>query len=78
MRQFALITDTDLARARQDSTFRQRLLTDSLDSLLAELNKLRRAQSNAKCADQIREGVELAVKLAELLRRIAPDAPHAA
>ena len=78
MRQVDLITDTELARAREDPAFRQQLLTESLERLLAELNKLRRAKPNARHAGQIREGVELAVKLAELLRRIVPGAPRAA
>jgi hypothetical protein len=78
MRQVDLVTDTELARAREDPTFRQQLLTENLERLLAELNKLRRAKPSATHAGQIREGVELAVKLAELLRRIVPGAPRAA
>ena len=42
-----MITDADLARARQDAKFRQRLLTDSLELLLAELSKLQRATNTA-------------------------------
>jgi hypothetical protein len=68
-----LITDCDLARARQDTNFRRQLLTESLELLLAELGKLQRAANATARADQVREGVELAVKLAELLRRIAPS-----
>jgi hypothetical protein len=78
MPEFPLITDSDLARAREDADFRQRLLTESLERLLKQLSKLQRDAKNAKRADQVREGVELAVKLADLLRRIAPQAPHAA
>jgi len=78
MSAFPLVTDADLARARQDAEFRQRLLTDSLEGLLAELNKLQRAVDDAAHDDQMREGAELAVKLADLLRRIAARAPHAA
>jgi hypothetical protein len=73
-----LITDSDLARARQDTEFRQRLLTESLELLLGELGKLQRAAQSSVHADQVREGVELAVKLADLLRRAAPGAPRAA
>ena len=75
-----MITDSDLARARQDADFRQRLLTDSLELLLGELGKLQRAAhaQDSPRADQGREGVELAVKLADLLRRIAAGAPRAA
>jgi hypothetical protein len=80
MRESSLVTDSDLARARQDSGFRQRLLTESLELLLGELGKLQRAANNTNNAraDQVREGVELAVKLAELLRRVAPDASRRA
>jgi hypothetical protein len=78
MHEFPLVTDADLARAREDADFRQRLLTDSLERLLAELNKLQRVTQDATRAGQIREGAELAVKLADLLRRIEVSAPHAA
>jgi hypothetical protein len=74
MQEFPLITDSDLARARQDADFRQQLLTESLERLLGELSKLQRTAQNSARADQVREGVELAVKLADLLRRIAPRA----
>ena len=76
MSAFPLVTDADLARARQGADFHQRLLTDSLEGLLAELNKLQRTANDAAHGDQMREGAELAVKLADLLRRIAARAPH--
>jgi N-glycosylase/DNA lyase len=78
MPEFPLITDSDLARAREDAEFRQRLLTESLERLLKKLSKLQRDVKNAQRADQVREGVELAVKLADLLRRIASQDPRAA
>jgi hypothetical protein len=78
MSEFPLVSDADLARARQDADFRQRLLTDNLQRLLAELNKLQRATKDPADCDQMREGAELAVKLADLLRRIAARAQHAA
>jgi hypothetical protein len=78
MHESPLITDSDLARARQDTGFRQQLLIESLERLLGELGKLQRAGQSAAQADQVREGVELAVKLADLLRRIAPATPQAA
>jgi hypothetical protein len=78
MSEFSLVTDADLAHARQDADFRQRLLTDNLERLLAELHKLQRATKDQAHCDQMREGAELAVKLADLLRRIAARAPHAA
>jgi hypothetical protein len=73
-----LVTDSDLARARHDAGFRQRLLTESLERLLSELGKLQRAAQNAGSADQIREGVALAIKLTDLLRRMGPGASRAA
>jgi hypothetical protein len=76
MAESPLITDADLSRARQDSGFRQRLLTENLELLLAELGKLQRGTHNATQADQLREGVELAVKLADLLRRTGSGAPR--
>ena len=74
MDESSLITDSDLARARQDKDFRQRLLTESLELLLGELGKLQRAAPSGARADQVREGVELAVKLADLVRQLAPRA----
>ncbi len=78
MHKSLLITDSDLARARQDPDFRQQLLTENLELLLGELNRIQRTANGIAQAEQVREGVELAVKLADLLRRIAPDAPRAA
>jgi hypothetical protein len=66
----ALVTDDDLARARQDPEFRHQLVADSLELLLRELNRLRNGKSDAARARQIREGVELAVRLADLLQRL--------
>ena len=40
MRESVLVTDADLARARSDPAFRQQLLGDFLELLLAQLNKL--------------------------------------
>jgi hypothetical protein len=80
MAAFAPVTDADLARARRDPGFRQKLLTEHLDSLVTALNALR---SGTKAADplhaeHIREGVELALKLSNLLHELAetPPAPQ--
>jgi hypothetical protein len=62
-----LVTDEDLARARTDPDFRQKFMADHLDRLLEALNVARRSASNPARAKQIREGVDLAVKLAEIL-----------
>jgi hypothetical protein len=66
-----LVTDDDLARARHDPAFRHQLVADNLEMLLSELNKLRtRTGQDRKMARQIREGVDLAVQLADLLQRL--------
>ncbi len=70
MRDIALVTDGDLARARVDPEFRHRMVADNLELLLNELNRLRSGKSDATRARQIREGVDLAVQLADLLHRI--------
>ena len=67
MRDAPLVTDADLARAREDSVFRQQLVADYLELLLGQLNKLRALGADSARAGQIREGVDLAVKLADLL-----------
>jgi len=72
MSAYSPVTDADLTRARNDPAFRQRLLGESLEALLAVLRKARgttpssRQSANAK---QMREGVELAVRLAELIQK---------
>lgn len=70
MREIALVTDDDLARSRVDPEFRHRLVAESLELLLTELNRLRSGKTDAQRAKQIREGVSLAVQLAEILQRI--------
>jgi hypothetical protein len=72
MGEYVPVTDDDLARARRDPAFRQKLLTDNLDRLLAELKKLRRAKAtDSTRAQQIKEGVQLAVILAERIQTLA-------
>jgi hypothetical protein len=69
MSTFSPITDADLAHARRDPAFRQKLLTQSLDALLAGLKKARMASSSSRDgAKLIREGVTLAVRLAEMIQ----------
>ena len=64
-----LVSDDDLARARLDPAFRQQMLADNLERLLEALNKMRRSHSpSPETAKQIREGVDLAVKLADRLQ----------
>ncbi len=71
----AFVSETDLVRARQDPVFRKKLIADNLDRLLAELNRMRNsyAEPNQKQARQIREGVDLAVKLAGRLQQKDDD-----
>jgi len=70
MRAVALVTDDDLARSRVDPEFRHRLVADNLELLLNQLNRLRNGKTDVQRAKQIREGVDLAVQLAEILQRI--------
>jgi len=78
MRATALVTDDDLARSRVDPEFRHRLVADNLELLLGQLNRLRNRKPDAQSVKQIREGVDLAVQLAEILQRIEQgSAPRA-
>jgi len=71
MRAVTLVTDDDLARSRVDPEFRHRLVADNLELLLNQLNRLRSSsKDDAQRIKQIREGVDLAVQLAEILQRI--------
>ncbi len=65
------VTEADLAHARQDPVFRKKLIANNLDRLLAELNRMRTAHPapDPQQARQIREGVDLAVKLAGRLQK---------
>lgn len=67
---FAPVTEAELAQARRDPAFRQKLLEQSLEVLLAGLRKLRSAaaKEDSTAAKQMREAVELAVRLAELIQ----------
>lgn len=74
-----LVSEDDLARARSDPVFRQQMLADNLEILLAALNKMRRSGSaTPEAAAQIREGVDLAVKLADRLQSNHNPGPRAA
>ncbi|HTP92989.1 MAG TPA: hypothetical protein VMJ52_14705 [Xanthobacteraceae bacterium] len=75
MSTFSPVTDGELDRARSDPAFRQRLLTENLEALLGGLRQLHGTPapaSEGENAKQIREGVELAVKLAELIQQTRP------
>jgi len=67
-------TEQDLARARSDAAFRQQLLQDNLEWLLDALKKMRRADDpSPESARLMREGVDLAVQLADRLQQTAQD-----
>jgi hypothetical protein len=69
-----LVTDDDMARARSDPAFRQQLMAQNLERLLEMLNTMRK--NNVKdpvSTRQIREGVDLAVKLAAKLQKSDRD-----
>jgi len=75
-RPFAPVTDAVLARARQDPVFRRQLLAQSLDHLLAGLQRLRTMPGPARGhAEQLREGAALAVRLAELIQAAGGSSP---
>jgi hypothetical protein len=73
MAAFAPVTDADLARARTDAAFRQKLLEQNLETLLARVQKLRNVAPPAQSvgARQMREAIELAVRLAEMIQGAA-------
>ena len=68
MSRFPQVTEAELARARNDAAFRQKLLQRNLDALLNRLQKERQPRTATASDVQIREGVSLAVRLAELIQ----------
>lgn len=70
MSPFSPVTDADLMRARKDPAFRQRLLEQNMEALLTGMKRLRGGASPpaGAGAKQLREGVALAVRLAELIQ----------
>jgi len=69
MPKFRAITEAELARGRSDPAFRQQLLISALEQLLAVMRALQRSRSTVdpSLARQLREGAELAVKLADMI-----------
>ena len=69
MHRFAPVTDDDIVRAHSDRAFRQRRLEQNLEALPTGMKKLGRADpSGSAHAGQLRESVELAVRLAEIIQ----------
>ena len=66
-----LVSEDDLERARSDPQFRHQLLAYNLERLLEVLNDMRKSPTgkSPEAARQIREGVDLAVKLADRLQQ---------
>jgi hypothetical protein len=75
-----LVTEEDLARARGDAEFRHKMMATNLDRLLEALNTLRHAKTaSPEDVRHLREGVDLAVKLADRLQANQdPEPPEAA
>lgn len=65
-----LVNEVEIERARSDPEFRQQLLAQNLERLLAALNTMRKNNDKDPVrVRQIREGVDLAVKLADRLQQ---------
>jgi len=74
-----VVSEDDLARARRDPAYRQKLLAENLDRLLEALNFMRRVNDDSpESARQMREGVDLAVKLADRLQGLRNAPPFRA
>ncbi len=72
------VSEEELARARGDAAFRQQLMAGSLERLLEALKRIRKSENRSpQAARQLREGVDLAVKLADRLQE-AVHGPQAA
>jgi hypothetical protein len=68
-----LVSEDEIARARSDPAFRQQFLAQNLDRLLAALETMRHAiNQDADTARLIKEGADLAVKLADRLQGGGP------
>ena len=81
MVEFSAVTDEQLERARHDPAFRRKLLSDNLELLLVTLNRMRNAgKADAAAVSEVRAGVDLAVKLADMLQpaKAEKDPPKAA
>lgn len=64
-----LVTENELAQARNDPVFRQQFLVRNLARLLEALKMMRRSNSqDPKTERQIKEGATLAVKIADRLQ----------
>ncbi len=68
-----LVSEDDIARARSDPAFRRQFLAQNLERLLEALEIMRRANNqDVDTARLIKEGADLAVKLADRLQGSGP------
>jgi hypothetical protein len=68
-----VVTESELAKARNDPTFRQQFLGRNLGLLLEALKRTRRAHNqDPQKTRQIKEGADLDVKLADRLQSRQP------
>ena len=72
MARFIAVTDDELARARRNPAYRQSLLTTNLEKLIDELNRCKKKKTadDPNVQRQLREGAELAVRLADIIARL--------
>ena len=74
-----VVSEEDLARARTDTAFRQQLMAESLDRLLALLNQMRRdTDENPVGRARSAKASILPVKLADRLQIENNSGPRAA
>ena len=68
MSEFIPITDELLERARADRSFRKKLVSEHLNSLMAAMSRAKaRAATDPSATTELQEGARLAVKLTEIL-----------
>jgi hypothetical protein len=76
MSEFIPITDEMLERARQDRTFRRKLVSEHLDRLMVAMGRAKeKVATDPAASANLQEGARLAVKLTEILNGI-PTKPR--
>lgn len=74
-----LASEADIERARNDPQFRQELMAQSLEVLLAALNRMHHSEGGPENAELMNEGTALALRLADQLQKMdAASGPKAA
>jgi hypothetical protein len=65
------ITDETLEKARQDSSFRQKMVSEYLERLMTAMNRVKQiAKTDPAASVNLQEGTRLAVKLTEIFHAI--------